>query len=73
MVNKIASSQHNAFPFPEQFATAIAFRGRILATILKEKSAHTTAHALSVVEYVEPVDELVDRIAALGDGPQVRH
>lgn len=39
----------------------------ILVSALKEEAAHASAHALAVVEHVEPVHQLVDSVAALCD------
>lgn len=39
----------------------------------KKKSSHPAADALSVVQDVELVDELVHAVARLGDSAQVRH
>lgn len=40
---------------------------------LEEQPPHSSTHCLSVVEYVEAIHELVDSVAALGDGTQVCH
>lgn len=41
--------------------------------VSKEKSSHPPTNALSVVQDVELVNELIHAIAGLGDGAQIGH
>lgn len=55
------------------YAILVAVQNVTLTSTLKEEASHTTTHALSVVEDIKSIDQLVDRVAAFRYCAQIRH